>query len=131
MKDEDAWLNRWRAMASPIAALENARGWHRVHGRLTVQDAWATATLWLSTSGKRRGGQCVCSFGAPRYHPNQLLNGYKLALAGHRSYLTRDGRCAGSFNIGFENVLEFAGPESVLAVGGRNGLRPRPSGYGR
>jgi len=59
-------------------------------------------------------------FGATEaYHPNQMPNGYKLDWqAIGRPDLTRDGHAADIFNIGFQNVLEFAGTESALQLAG-------------
>jgi len=59
-------------------------------------------------------------FGATEaYHPNNMPNGYKLDWpAIGRPDLTRDGHAADIFNIGFQNVLEFAGTESALQLAG-------------
>ncbi|MGA3221056.1 MAG: alcohol dehydrogenase catalytic domain-containing protein [Acidimicrobiales bacterium] len=59
-------------------------------------------------------------FGATEaYHPADLPEGYKLdwpAIGG--ADLTRDGHAVDIFNIGFQNVVEFAGTESALQLAG-------------
>lgn len=59
-------------------------------------------------------------FGATEaYHPANLPNGYKLdwpAIGGPD--LTRDGHAVDIFNIGFSNVVEFAGTQSALQLAG-------------
>lgn len=59
-------------------------------------------------------------FGATEaYHPSALPNGYILDWpAIGRPDLTRDGHAADIFNIGFHNVVEFAGTESALQLAG-------------
>jgi len=59
-------------------------------------------------------------FGATEaYHPSQLPAGYKLDWqAIGEPDLTRDGHRADIFNIGFQNVMEFAGTESALQLAG-------------
>ena len=59
-------------------------------------------------------------FGATEaYHPSHLPKGYKLDWPTiGRPDLTRDGHAADIFNIGFQNVLEFAGTESALQLAG-------------
>ena len=53
------------------------------------------------------------------YHPSDLPEGYKLDWPTiGRPDLTRDGHAADIFNIGFQNVVEFAGTESALQLAG-------------
>lgn len=59
-------------------------------------------------------------FGATEaHHPSELPRGYKLdwAVIG-RPDLTRDGHAADIFNVGFPNVVEFAGTQGALQLAG-------------